>query len=86
MPRGMSMGMSDQRSGLEVIYRQYVSLKETLCGFTFELEHMNGRIFHIDYMKGTPGYRRVVPELVMEREVHVGGICHSNSKSTFRRS
>lgn len=66
-----------QRNGLDLVYRQQVSLKEALCGFTFELEHIDGRTFRIDNKKGTivgPGYRKVVPKLGMEREGHTGNL------------
>ena len=66
-----------RRNGLDLIYQRRISLKEALCGFTFELEHIDGRTFRIDNKKGTivsPGYQKVVPKLGMEREGHIGNL------------
>lgn len=66
-----------RRNGLDLIYHQKISLREALCGFTFELEHIDGRTFRIDNKKGTiicPGYQKVVPKLGMEREMHTGNL------------
>ena len=66
-----------KRNGLDLIYHKQISLKESLCGFTFELEHFDGRTFRIDNLNGniiSPGYRKTVPKLGMEREGHFGNL------------
>ena len=66
-----------KRNGLDLIFTRQVSLKEALCGFSFVLEHIDGRQFRIDNKKGTivsPGYQKVVPKLGIEREGHTGNL------------
>jgi curved DNA-binding protein len=66
-----------KRDGLDLIYAQTISLKEALCGFTFELNHIDGRTFHIENKKGTlitPGYRKHVPDMGMIRDRHTGSL------------
>lgn len=31
------------RNGLDIVYKKTITLKEALCGFTFEVKHLNGK-------------------------------------------
>jgi DnaJ-class molecular chaperone len=66
-----------QRNGLELIYNKTVSLKEALCGFTFDMKFIDDRIFKINNNNGnviTSNYKKVVPKLGMKRDKHVGNL------------
>ena len=58
---------SFERRGLDLIYRQQISLKEALCGFSFDIDHLNGKkiclsnnskpnVIKPGYIKNAPGY------------------------------
>jgi len=36
------------RKGLDLVYNHTISLKEALCGFSFELKHINGKTYTIN--------------------------------------
>lgn len=65
------------RKGLDLYYQHTLSLKEALCGFTFELEYLQGKSFSINNTLGNivqPNYKKVVPQLGMKRESSVGNL------------
>lgn len=41
-----------KREGLDLVYTKYITLKESLCGFSFDLEHLNGNILTFVNKKG----------------------------------
>ena len=66
-----------RRRGLDLVYEHTISLREALCGFSFELRHVSGRSLTIQNPRGsivTPSYRKVVPELGMQRDGHTGNM------------
>lgn len=65
------------REGLNLIYNKTLSLKESLCGFNFDLPYLNGKTFKINNTSGTivsPGYKKVIPSLGLERDGHKGNL------------
>ena len=42
-----------QRNGLELILEKEISLKESLCGLEFSIQHLNGKMFHLQHKDGT---------------------------------
>jgi len=66
------------RSGLDLIYNITISLKESLCGFTIEINHLSGKRFSINNATNpgviTPQYKKMVPGLGMKRENNVGNL------------
>ena len=65
------------RNGLELIINKTISLKEALCGFTFEIQHLNKKKFKINNEKGniiTPSYKKVIQNLGMKRQNHTGNM------------
>jgi len=68
-----------KRVGLDLIYEKTISLKEALCGFSFELKHLNGKIYTITN-SSTVGhvirqnYQKMIPNMGLERDGHVGNL------------
>jgi DnaJ-class molecular chaperone len=65
------------RRGLDLYYTHTISLKEALCGFSFEVDYLQGKSFTINNTPGNivqPNYKKVVPQLGMKRESSVGNL------------
>lgn len=67
-----------QRHGLDLIYNKKISLKDSLCGFSFDINHPSGKKFSINNT-GTPSiikpnYKKVVQGHGMKRENNVGNL------------
>ena len=59
------------RSGLDLIFKKNISLKDALCGLSFDLPYINGKTYKINNDIGSiiqPGYRKVIPDMGMERD------------------
>jgi DnaJ-class molecular chaperone len=56
-----------KRKGLDLIFKKTISLKESLCGFGFEIPHLNGKLLALNNKTNVnvikPNYKRVVPGL-----------------------
>ena len=66
-----------KRSGLDLIHERKISLKEALCGFSFELKYINGKSYTINNHGGNiipHGYRKVIPNMGLSRDNHVGNM------------
>jgi DnaJ-class molecular chaperone len=66
-----------KRSGLDLILDKTISLKESLCGFFFELNHINGKSYTLNNNKGSiipPEYKKVYPEMGLKRGQHKGNL------------
>lgn len=64
-----------QRHGLDLIMVKEISLKEALCGFSFEIQHINKKKFKINNEPGnilTHGYKKIIPQMGMKRDNHTG--------------
>ena len=67
-----------QRSGLDLLYSKTISLKEALCGFSFDLEHINNKKLafnnksNINVIK--PNYRKKIPNMGMKRKNNIGNL------------
>jgi DnaJ family protein B protein 4 len=65
------------REGLNLIFRQTISLKEALCGFTFVIKHLNGKPYTIFNKAGnivTPNSSQNIRNLGLVRENDVGDL------------
>lgn len=63
------------RNGLTLVYKKTLSLREALCGFTFELAHLNGKVYKVRNDKGTmiqSGHSKVIQGLGFTRGHHRG--------------
>jgi len=66
-----------ERNGLDLLIHKYISLKESLCGFSFELKYVNDKVFTINNNGGNiiqPEYKKVIPKLGLVRDDHVGNL------------
>jgi len=67
-----------KRNGLDLIYYKTVTLKEALCGFSFEMYHINGKKLCINNKSNPtvlkPQYRKTIPNLGMIREQTIGNM------------
>jgi len=66
-----------KRNGLDLIIEKTITLKEALCGFSFDLKYFNGKNYVINNTAGNiikPGFKKLIPGLGLERDGHKGGI------------
>ena len=59
-----------QRQGLNLLCEKNITLKEALCGFLFEIKHVNGKTYNIKHDKGNiipPNFIKQINGLGMER-------------------
>lgn len=66
-----------ERRGLDLIYRHKISLREALCGFSFDLEHLNRKSYKINNARGSVigvGFAKTVSNLGMRREDRIGSL------------
>lgn len=67
-----------KRSGLDLIFNQKITLKEALCGFSFEINHLNGKKLCLNNNNNPtvikPNFKKVVPNLGMHREDNIGNM------------
>jgi DnaJ family protein B protein 4 len=66
-----------KRNGLDLIYDKKISLKEALCGFTFEIKFINGKIYTLNNSSGniiSPEYKKIIPNMGLTRENHTGNL------------
>jgi DnaJ-class molecular chaperone len=68
---------SFQRAGLDLIMSKTISIKEALCGFTFELKYITGRTYTINNNAGNiipNGYKKIIPSMGFTRDGHTGNL------------
>lgn len=66
-----------QRRGLDLIVNQKISLKDALCGFSFEHKHINGKVYTLNNNNGNiiqPGYNKVIANMGLTRDDHTGNL------------
>jgi DnaJ family protein B protein 4 len=65
------------RNGLDLILNKTIGLKEALCGFVFDMNYLDGRVFKINNTNGniiTSNYNKVLKGMGMGRENHLGNL------------
>lgn len=68
-----------KRLGLDLFYEKTILLKDALCGFSFELKHLNGKSYTITN-SSTVGhvicqnYRKNIPNMGLMRDGHLGNL------------
>lgn len=66
-----------KRQGLDLILDKDITLKEALCGFSFELKYINGKSYTINNNIGNiikPEYKKTIPNMGLERDNHRGNV------------
>ena len=59
------------REGLDLIYKKDITLKESFCGFSFDIRFLDGKEFKINNKAGNiipPFFRKVIKDMGFERE------------------
>lgn len=68
---------SFKRNGLDLILEKKIQLKEALCGFTFEIKHLNEKSYTLNSNRGhivVPDHKKVYPGMGLVREEHKGNL------------
>jgi DnaJ family protein A protein 2 len=66
-----------KRVGLDLILDKSITLKEALCGFSFELKYLNDKSYTLNNNKGNiipPDYKKVYPGMGLKRGDHKGNL------------
>ena len=67
-----------ERRGHDLWYKRTLKLKEALCGFSFELEHLNGKRISLTNASShaivSPGFKKIIPGLGMVRNGVAGNL------------
>ena len=66
-----------ERHGLDLLFHKTITLKESLCGFQFELPYLNDKTFSINNNGGNvipAEYKKVIPKLGLSRDDRVGNL------------
>ena len=66
-----------KRNGLDLIYDKTISVKEALCGFSFELKYITGKMYTINNHSGniiSYGYNKIIPNMGFSRDPHTGNL------------
>lgn len=66
------------RHGGDLFYAKHITLKEALCGFAFEIKHLNGKTLNMNNMASPsvvkPNFKKVVPGLGMVKNGQTGNL------------
>ena len=67
-----------KRHGLDLVYSKSVTLKEALCGFEFEIKHINKKSLAFKNTSNAfiikPGFKKVIPGFGFRRDESVGNL------------
>jgi DnaJ family protein B protein 4 len=62
----------------DLIHKKKITLKEALCGFSFELQHLNGKMLFLNNKSNrtiiTPDTKKTIPNLGIEYEGKTGNL------------
>jgi hypothetical protein len=71
-----------KRNGLDILVEKNITLKDALCGFVFDIEHINGKKFSFNSSSGNiirDGLIKTIPRLGLQR-----GTLNGNLNVVFR--
>ena len=63
--------------GIDLIMNKNISLKDALCGFSFELKYINGKVYTLNNNSGSiipPEYIKTIPNMGLTRDGHTGNL------------
>lgn len=66
-----------ERKGLDLILRKKITLKESLCGFIFDLPYIDGKVYKINNTGGKVignNYNKLIPNMGMKRDEQQGNM------------
>lgn len=66
-----------KRAGLDLILEKNITLKEALCGFSFEITYLNGKSYTLNNARGNvipPEYKKVYPNMGLTRDEQKGNM------------
>ena len=66
-----------KRAGLDLVLEKSITLKDALCGFSFEITYINGKSYTLNNNAGNiipHGFRKIIPNMGLERESHKGNM------------
>lgn len=66
-----------RRAGLDLVLEKKITLKEALCGFSFEINYINGKSYTLNNNVGNiipHGFKKVIPNMGLERDQHKGNM------------
>lgn len=66
-----------KRSGLDLIIDKNITLKDALCGFSFEIKYINGKTYTLNNNSGNIipcEYKKIVPNMGLTRDNHTGNM------------
>jgi DnaJ-class molecular chaperone len=66
-----------ERKGLDLLIKKQISLKDALCGFSFELKYINGKVYTLNNNSGSiipSEYIKTIPKMGLTREGHTGNL------------
>jgi DnaJ-class molecular chaperone len=66
------------REEMDIIYKKTITLKEALCGFSFEIKHLNDKLLCINNRTNhtviKPNYKKVIPNLGFANDNTTGNL------------
>lgn len=66
-----------KRAGLDLVLEKSITLKDALCGFSFEITYINGKSYTLNNNTGNiipHGFRKIIPNMGLERDQHKGNM------------
>ena len=66
-----------ERNGIDLIFKKSITLKESLCGFVFDLPYIDGREFRINNELGNiipPDFHKTISKFGMRRDSSIGDL------------
>ena len=67
-----------ERNGLDLVYTKTISLKDALCGASFQIRHISGKKYTLsntgESVIITPNFKRVISGLGLLRDDHKGDL------------
>jgi DnaJ family protein A protein 2 len=66
-----------KRNGLDILVEKNITIKDALCGFVFDIEHINGKKFSFNSSSGNiirDGLIKTIPRLGLQRGNECGNL------------